>query len=95
MCGGHPAPRGCALWLCWRIGLGVGTAGEKVRVAKALGELPHIDAAFAAGELSYCKVRAMTRVANPAIEERLLEMARHATGAQLEHSVSCRSTLRC
>jgi hypothetical protein len=55
-----------------------------VRVAKALGELPHIDAAFAAGELSYCKVRAMTRVANPAIEERLLEMARHATGAQLE-----------
>ena len=56
----------CAAWLSWRLGLGVGAAGEKVRVARALGELPRIDAAFAAGELSYCKVRAMTRVATEA-----------------------------
>ena len=30
----------CAHWLCWRIGLDQGTAREKVRVARALGELP-------------------------------------------------------
>ena len=76
--------RSCAAWLSWRLGLGPGAAGEKVRVARALGEFPLIDAAFAAGELSYCKVRAMTRVATEATEARLLEMARHATGAQLE-----------
>ena len=76
--------KSCAHWLTWRIGLGPGAAAEKVRVARALGELPLIDAAFASGALSYCKVRAMTRVASPATEERLLEMARHATGAQLE-----------
>jgi hypothetical protein len=78
----------CVAWLSWRLGLGLGTAGEKVRVARRLGELPRIDAAFAAGELSYCKVRAMTRVATEATEELLLEMARCATGAQLEDSVS-------
>jgi hypothetical protein len=53
-------------------------------VARALGSLPDIDQAFARGELSYAKVRAMTRVATPANEARLLELARHATGAQLE-----------
>ncbi len=40
--------------------------------------------AFSRGELSYCKVRALTRVATPATEAGLLEIARHATGAQLE-----------
>src|SRR5436305_4131059 len=54
----------CAHWLTWRIGLDRGAAREKVRVARALGGLPRIDAAFAAGRLSYAKVRAITRVAN-------------------------------
>ena len=74
----------CAYWLSWRLGHGMDAAMEKVRVARALGELPLIDAAFAAGQLSYSKVRAMTRVADASIEERLLEMARHASGAELE-----------
>jgi hypothetical protein len=43
--------------------------------------------AFSRGELSYCKVRALTRVATPATEAGLLEIARHATGAQLEKLV--------
>jgi len=76
--------KSCVAWLSWRVGLSVGAAGEKVRVARALGELPLIDAAFGAGELSYCKVRAMTRVATAETEELLLTMARSATGAQLE-----------
>ena len=74
----------CAHWLTWRIGLDRGAAREKVRVARALGALPRIDAAFAAGRLSYAQVRAITRVANAENEERLLEVALAATGAQLE-----------
>ena len=46
-------------------------------------------AAFARGELSYCKVRALSRVATPETEAGLLEIARHATGAQLEKLVRC------
>lgn len=74
----------CAHWLTWRIGLDPGAAREKVRVAKALGTLPKLDAAFAAGKLSYAKVRAVTRIATPANEERVVEVALAATGAQLE-----------
>src|SRR5713226_469147 len=65
----------CAHWLTWRVGLDPGAAREKVRVARALGELPKLDEAFAAGRLSYSKVRAITRIATPANEERVLEVA--------------------
>ena len=41
-------------------------------------------AAFADGELSYSKVRALTRVAGVEREGELLELARHATASQLE-----------
>lgn len=74
----------CAHWLSWRIGLDLATAREKVRVARALGRLPAIDEALAAGKLSYAKVRALSRVATPENEAKLLEMALYATGAQLE-----------
>jgi hypothetical protein len=74
----------CAHWLSWRVGMDLGAAREKVRVAKKLGELPAIDAALRKGEISYSKVRAMTRVATADSEEQLLAMARSATGAQLE-----------
>ena len=74
----------CAHWLSWRLGLDTGTAREKVRVARALGTLPAIDDAFARGTLSYAKVRALTRVAKPENEARLLQLASQATGAQLE-----------
>ena len=74
----------CAHWMSWRIGMGLGAAREKVRVAIALGGLPLIDAALERGELSYSKVRAMTRVATAANEELLVTMARCTTAAQLE-----------
>jgi hypothetical protein len=70
--------------LTWRVGLDPGAAREKVRVARALGDLPKIDEAFAAGKLSYSKVRAITRIATPANEDTVLEVALAATGAQLE-----------
>ncbi len=74
----------CAHWLSWRVGMDLGAAREKVRVAKALAELPLIDGALRLGEISYSKVRAMTRVATAENEGDLLNMARCATGAQLE-----------
>ena len=74
----------CAHWLAWRVGLDTATAREKVRVARALAKLPAIDEALRLGKLSYAKVRALSRVATPENEARLLEMAMVATGAQLE-----------
>lgn len=79
----HGLPSAAA-WLSWRVGLGPVAAREKVRVAKALGQLPRIDAAFARAEVSYSKVRAMTRIATPESEGRLLHMAKNASAAQLE-----------
>jgi hypothetical protein len=77
----------CAQWLSWRCSVGLRTAREHVRVARRLGELPRVREAFALGQLSYCKVRALTRVATAANEEGFVELARHATGAQLEKVV--------
>jgi len=74
----------CAHWLGWRIGLDLGAARERVRVARALGELPLVDDALRRGAISYSKTRAITRVATAASEATLLEMARHATASQLE-----------
>jgi len=74
----------CAHWLNWRIGLGLGAAREKVRVAHALAGLPVVSAAMQRGALSFSKVRAITRVATPANEARLVDLALSATAAQVE-----------
>ena len=74
----------CAHWLSWRIGLDLGAAREHVRVARAIADLPIVDAALSRGQVSYSKIRALTRVATPATEETLLEMACSSTASQLE-----------
>jgi 5-methylcytosine-specific restriction endonuclease McrA len=79
--------RSCAAWLSWRVGLDLGAARERVRVARALGTLPRLAQALARGELSYAKVRAITRVATPATEERLLAVGRAGTAQHLERIV--------
>ena len=79
--------RSPAHWLCWRVGLSLGTARQYVRVARALPALPRISAAFEAGEVSYSKVRAITRIAEPANEELLLEWARAGTASHVEKLV--------
>ena len=60
----------CAHWLNWKCGIGMGAAREKVRVARALEDLPIVSAAMECGALSYSKVRAITRVACSNTEER-------------------------
>jgi hypothetical protein len=77
----------CAHWLSWRCSIGLVAGREHVRVARCLEELPLVTQAFSTGELSYSKVRAITRVATPEMEADLVEIARHATGAQLEKLV--------
>jgi hypothetical protein len=79
--------RSCAHWLQWKCGLDLGAAREKVRVARALEGLPSIDAAMRRGELSYSKVRALTRVASTATEEVLLNVALHGTTHHVESLV--------
>jgi len=76
--------RSCAAWLTWRIGLDPGAARERVRVARALGTLPRLAQALARGELSYAKVRALSRVATPETEERLLGVGRAGTAEHVE-----------
>jgi hypothetical protein len=79
--------RSCAEWLSWRVGLDLGAAREKVRVARALGELPLLAEALARGEISYSKVRAITRIATPETEARLLKVARAGSAAHVERLV--------
>ncbi|MHA6629776.1 DUF222 domain-containing protein [Pseudonocardia sichuanensis] len=54
--------RSCAHWLSWRAGMSLRTATDHLRVAHALQRLPQITEAFAAGQISYSKVRALTRI---------------------------------
>jgi hypothetical protein len=74
----------CAHWLNWQCGIDIGAAREKVRVAHALENLPLIGAAMARGELSYSKVRALTRVACERTEAVFLSIALHGTAHHVE-----------
>ncbi len=83
-----PGLRSCAHWLNWRVGLNLRTAREHLRVAHALAGLPAITAAFAAGRVSYAKVRALTRIATANTEPGLLTIALHGTASQVETVVA-------
>ena len=76
--------RTCAHWLNWRVGLRLGAAREWVRVARALKALPQVSVAMEQGLVSFSKVRAITRVATPDTEERLLNFALSSTAAHTE-----------
>jgi hypothetical protein len=56
-------------------------------VARALGTLPRLAEALARGELSYAKLRALTRVATPETEARLLAVGRVGTAVHVERIV--------
>jgi hypothetical protein len=77
----------CAHWLSWRCGIGLIAAREKVRVARALEQLPKVADAMRRGVLSYCKVRALTRVASPDNESVLLNVAEQGTVSHIEKLV--------
>src|SRR5688572_27049145 len=79
--------KSCAHWLSWKCGIDLGAAREKVRVARALEALPRMAALMAEGQLSYAKVRAMTRVADDSNESYLLNIALHGTASHVENVV--------
>ena len=73
--------------MSWRIGLAPGAAREKVRVARALADLPLLSDAMRRAVISYSKVRAVTRVATPETEQTLLDLALAGTAAHVEQVV--------
>ena len=73
-----------------RFGLGVKVTRERVRIGRALRELPAIEQAFVAGRLSYSKVRELTRVARPDDERDWLRLAELLPMRQLEQRVAGR-----
>jgi hypothetical protein len=77
----------CAHWLNWKCGIAMGAAREKVRVARTLESLPKISAAMERGEISYSKVREITRVACPGTEDGLLMIALHGTADHVQKMV--------
>jgi Domain of unknown function (DUF222) len=79
--------RSCAHRLSWRAGLDLGAAREYVRVARALATLPLLAEALGRGELSYSKVRALTRVATPETEVRPLAVGRAGATCHVERIV--------
>src|SRR5436309_13567455 len=79
--------RSTAHWLNWRCGVSLHTAREYVRVALRLAELPAVAEAFGRGELSYAKVRAITRIASSANEADLVELARAGTASHVDKVV--------
>src|SRR5712691_10521586 len=76
----------CAQWLAWRVGMDLGAARQRVRVARARLAALLADA-LARGELSYAKVRALTRIATPELEERVLMIGKAGTACHVERIV--------
>ena len=87
------ATQSCAHWLNWKCGIAMGAAREKVRVARALENLPKVSASMACGKLSYSKAREITRVGNSENEDYLLMIAEHGTAQHVENLV--RAYRRC
>ena len=86
--------RSCAHWLSWRCGISLHAARERVRVARALEQLPRLSEAFGTGRISYSKVRAVTRVATPEDESTWLDLAESGTATHVERiSAGCRRAL--
>ncbi len=79
--------KSCAHWLNWQCGMSPRTAREHVSVARRLEGAPVLCQAFLDGELSFSKVRAISRVVLPENEVDLVEMAKLTTASQLDRIV--------
>ena len=81
------AMRSCAHWLAANCGMAIGAAREKVRVARRLARLAEVEKAFSSGDLSYSKVRAISRVATDSNQGFLVMMAEQTSASHLEKLV--------
>lgn len=73
-------------WLSARFGLRHSTGAQLVRVARRLQELPVLRRRFAAGQLSLDQVDAISRMATPNTEEKLIEEASGLSNAALDRA---------
>jgi hypothetical protein len=70
------------------VGYGPQVAVERVRIARALAELPQIEASLAEGGLPYSAVRELTRVATAETEQAWLDKVRGKNLREIEALVS-------
>ncbi len=77
-----------AHWISFSCSMSPGAAREHVRVARALRIMPTVEKAFAEGELSYSKVREITRIVGLVDEARLCELAKATSASQLARTVA-------
>lgn len=76
--------RSMANWLVWHVGISLITARQYVLVAHKLEDYPLLAAEFAAGRVSYSRVRALCRFITPESEVDLVRLARFTVAPQLE-----------
>jgi len=72
-----------AHWIAEHLDVHLGTAREWIRIGEALAALPTIDRAFGNRQLSYSKVRTLTRIATPDNEDELLPIAESVPASRL------------
>jgi hypothetical protein len=81
--------KSASAWIASQLQIQASTAREWIRVGHALRFLPLIDAAFATHEISYAKVRILTRWADDGNETLLLDLARERTAGRLTVAIAC------
>ncbi len=77
-----------AHWIAEVADIEVSTAREWIRIGRLLRSLTAIAEAFLADELSYSKVRTLTRIATPANQTQLLEIARSVPAGHLGRALA-------
>jgi hypothetical protein len=77
-----------AHWLAGVADVDVATGREWIRIGRQLRKLPASADAFAAGRVSYSKVRTLTRVATPENEVELLGIARSVPAGELGRTLA-------
>ena len=75
-------------WIADQLQIQSSTAREWIRVGHSLRYLPLVDAAFGAQDISYAKVRVLTRWADEDNEDRLLELARERSANRLTAAIA-------
>ena len=77
-----------AHWIAEVADIDVSTAREWIRIGRRLRVLPEIEAAFDADEISYSKVRTLTRLATPENAAELLHIAQGVPAGHLARALS-------
>ena len=80
--------RTCAQWIADALDIETCTARDWLRIGRSLRELPQISAAFTNGELSFSKIRALTRVATHENETDLVAVAERTPASRLAYALA-------